>query len=84
MKGLEVLLTGPFTFNYKNSTMEKQTLEINPYSWTKAANIIFLDQPAGAGFSYAKTPDAYITNDTFATMHAYQFIRKVFRLTYHQ
>ncbi|XP_052627137.1 serine carboxypeptidase-like 13 [Lactuca sativa] len=69
---------GPFTFNYKNSTMEKQTLEINPYSWTKAANIIFLDQPAGAGFSYAKTPDAYITNDTFATMHAYQFIRKWF------
>ncbi|KAL4565092.1 hypothetical protein LXL04_029176 [Taraxacum kok-saghyz] len=67
---------GPFTINYANSTLEKPMLEINPYSWTKAANIIFLDQPAGSGFSYAKTPEAYITNDTLSTMHTYQFLTK--------
>ncbi|KAL4559647.1 hypothetical protein LXL04_031790 [Taraxacum kok-saghyz] len=66
----------PFTINYVNSTLEKQMLEINPHSWTKAANIIFLDQPAGTGFSYAKNPEAYITNDTFATKHAYHFLKK--------
>ncbi|KAL7597519.1 hypothetical protein Lser_V15G22918 [Lactuca serriola] len=76
--GLSGLLyeIGPFTINYANSTLEKTMLEINPHSWTKAANIIFLDQPAGTGFSYAKTPEAYITNDTSSTMHTYQFLRK--------
>ncbi|KAL4587219.1 hypothetical protein LXL04_000086 [Taraxacum kok-saghyz] len=67
---------GPFTINNANSTWERQMLQLKPYSWTKAANIIFVDQPAGSGFSYAKTPEAYMTNDTFATMHGYQFIRK--------
>nr|KAJ0208285.1 hypothetical protein LSAT_V11C500251640 [Lactuca sativa] len=67
---------GPFTINYANSTLEKPMLEINPHSWTKAASIIFLDQPAGSGFSYAKTPEAYITNDTLSTLQTYQFLRK--------
>ncbi|KAL4565086.1 hypothetical protein LXL04_029169 [Taraxacum kok-saghyz] len=71
-----VVCTGPFTINYTNSSFEKPRLEINPHSWTKAANVIFLDQPAGSGFSYAKTPEAYITNDTLSTMHVYHFLRK--------
>ncbi|KAL4565088.1 hypothetical protein LXL04_029171 [Taraxacum kok-saghyz] len=67
---------GPFTINYANSTFEKTMLEINPHSWTKMANIIFIDQPAGTGFSYAKTPEAYITNDTLSTKYTYHFLRK--------
>ncbi|GKD37393.1 serine carboxypeptidase-like protein 13 [Tanacetum coccineum] len=67
---------GPLTINYTNSTLEKAILEINPYSWIKAASIIFLDQPAGTGFSYAKTSKAYITNDTSSTIHAYDFLTK--------
>ncbi|KAL4565091.1 hypothetical protein LXL04_029174 [Taraxacum kok-saghyz] len=76
--GLSALLyeIGPFTINYENSTLEKTMLEINPHSWTKVANIIFLDQPAGTGFSYAKTPEAYITNDTLSTTYTYHFLRK--------
>ncbi|XP_023747171.2 serine carboxypeptidase-like 13 isoform X1 [Lactuca sativa] len=76
--GLSAILyeIGPFTINYENSTLEKPMLTINPYSWTKEANIIFVDQPAGTGFSYAKTQISYITNDTLATMHAYHFMRK--------
>ncbi|XP_023764750.1 serine carboxypeptidase-like 17 isoform X1 [Lactuca sativa] len=67
---------GPFTFNYANSTLKKPVFEIKPHSWTKVANIIFLDQPAGTGFSYAKSRDAYITNDTLSSMHGYDFLRK--------
>nr|XP_043626932.1 serine carboxypeptidase-like 13 isoform X2 [Erigeron canadensis] len=67
---------GPFTFDYAKSTLENPILEINPYSWTKAASIIFLDQPAGSGFSYARSPHAYITNDTMSAMHAYNFLKK--------
>ncbi|PWA34605.1 hypothetical protein CTI12_AA617440 [Artemisia annua] len=76
--GLSGLLyeIGPLTIDYANSTLEKARLEINPYSWTKAASIIFLDQPAGSGFSYAKTSEAYITNDTLSTIHTYNFLTK--------
>ncbi|KAI7727936.1 hypothetical protein M8C21_018558, partial [Ambrosia artemisiifolia] len=76
--GLSGLLyeIGPIAINYANSTFEKPTLEINPYSWTKVASIIFVDQPAGTGFAYAKTPEAYITNDTLSTLLAYNFIKK--------
>lgn len=43
----------------------------------QVASLLFLDQPAGSGFSYAKTPEAYITNDTSAAMQVYSFLRKV-------
>ncbi|KAI3715962.1 hypothetical protein L6452_22959 [Arctium lappa] len=67
---------GPLTINYENSTLEKAILEIKPHSWTKVASIIFLDQPAGSGFSYARTPKGYIANDTLSAMQIYQFLRK--------
>ncbi|XP_024979949.1 serine carboxypeptidase-like 13 isoform X2 [Cynara cardunculus var. scolymus] len=67
---------GPLTINYQNSTLEKAVLEIKPHSWTKVANIIFVDQPAGSGFSYARTPEGYKANDTSSAMQTYQFLRK--------
>ncbi|XP_031126061.1 serine carboxypeptidase-like 18 [Ipomoea triloba] len=66
---------GPFTINYANSTGEIPSLELNQYAWTKVANIIFLDQPVGTGFSYAKTPEAnYMSNDTLSAQLAYDFL----------
>ncbi|XP_071715867.1 serine carboxypeptidase-like 18 isoform X2 [Rutidosis leptorrhynchoides] len=67
---------GPFTTDFGSSTLENPVLKLNPHSWTKAANVIFLDQPAGSGFSYAKTPESYITNDTSSSMQVYSFLKQ--------
>ncbi|KAL8533775.1 hypothetical protein ACS0TY_009973 [Phlomoides rotata] len=67
---------GPINFDYANSGGTIPTLVSNPYSWTKVANIIFIDQPAGTGFSYAKTPEVYISSDSLAGMTIYEFLKK--------
>uniref|UniRef100_A0A0D9V7G8 Carboxypeptidase n=1 Tax=Leersia perrieri TaxID=77586 RepID=A0A0D9V7G8_9ORYZ len=42
-----------------------KTLYLNPNSWNKAANLLFLESPAGVGFSYSnKTLDLYVAGDT--------------------
>ncbi|XAR72981.1 hypothetical protein NMG60_11019814 [Bertholletia excelsa] len=67
---------GPFTFDYANSNRGEPIMKGNPYSWTKVANIIFLDSPVGTGFSYAKSAEAYNVTDTIVAEQAYSFLRK--------
>ena len=31
------------------------SLELNPFSWNKMANLVFVEQPVGVGFSYSST-----------------------------
>ncbi|GAB2291296.1 hypothetical protein Dimus_025555 [Dionaea muscipula] len=38
--------------------------------------MLYLDTPAGAGFSYARSPSAYDVDDTQAAAHIYEFLRK--------
>ncbi|KAF8016815.1 hypothetical protein BT93_H2125 [Corymbia citriodora subsp. variegata] len=67
---------GPLQFYYSNSSGNKPVLKLNPYSWTKIANIIFLDAPVGTGFSYATTGTAYDIRDTSSAAQTYEFLRK--------
>ncbi|KAF0450711.1 peptidase S10, serine carboxypeptidase [Gigaspora margarita] len=60
---------GPCTVNSGgNSTT------INPYSWNTNASVIFLDQPANAGYSYGN----YISDTTTAAQDTYAFLQLFF------
>ena len=42
---------------------DKGNLDENPYAWNKIANMIFLEQPVGVGFSYSDNNDDYRIGD---------------------
>ncbi|KAK1425307.1 hypothetical protein QVD17_20658 [Tagetes erecta] len=66
---------GPLRINVDNGP-KNATLALNEYAWTKMANIIFVDIPAGTGFSYAKTRKGWISSDSILADQAYEFMRK--------
>ncbi|XVE49169.1 hypothetical protein DITRI_Ditri01bG0060700 [Diplodiscus trichospermus] len=49
-----MLELGPFRVN-----PDGKTLSYNQYAWNKVANILFLESPAGVGFSYSNTTSDY-------------------------
>ncbi|CAH9080428.1 unnamed protein product [Cuscuta epithymum] len=50
---------GPFHIN-----ADGKSLYLNPYSWNNLANLLFLESPAGVGFSYSNTTsDLYTAGD---------------------
>ncbi|KAF1894564.1 hypothetical protein Lal_00031433 [Lupinus albus] len=48
---------GPFRVNSDGKTLKK-----NIYSWNYAANVLFLESPAGVGFSYSNKSSDYDTS----------------------
>lgn len=66
---------GPLAFDITNYTGGLPNLLYMPGRWTKTANVIFIDAPVGAGFSYATTTEAYSSSDTLTTNQTYSFIK---------
>eukprot|EP01122_Echinamoeba_exundans_P003223 TRINITY_DN13351_c0_g1_i1.p1 TRINITY_DN13351_c0_g1~~TRINITY_DN13351_c0_g1_i1.p1 ORF type:complete len:424 (+),score=116.62 TRINITY_DN13351_c0_g1_i1:59-1330(+) len=60
---------GPWTVN------KDLSLNANQYGWNKFANLLFVDQPGGTGFSYVKNKHGYVTNEQQVAADAYTFLQ---------
>ncbi|KAL6655434.1 hypothetical protein ACP70R_006260 [Stipagrostis hirtigluma subsp. patula] len=61
---------GPFRVNSDNTTLRR-----NKHAWNNVANVIFLESPAGVGFSYSNTSSDYNnTGDQRTADDAYLFL----------
>ncbi|XP_061356961.1 serine carboxypeptidase 1-like [Gastrolobium bilobum] len=61
---------GPFRVN-----SDGKTLFNNKYAWNEVANVLFLESPAGVGFSYSNTTSDYDrTGDKSTAKDAYVFL----------
>ncbi|KAL3909008.1 MAG: hypothetical protein SGILL_008264, partial [Bacillariaceae sp.] len=49
-----------------------KTTTVNPYSWSEAAHVLWLDQPAGVGFSYGDENDS---GEAMVSEDAYFFVQ---------
>ncbi|KPP64844.1 lysosomal protective protein-like [Scleropages formosus] len=72
MEGL-LAENGPFHLN------DNGTVYLNPYSWNKLANMLYLESPAGVGFSYSisgnyQTSDPQVAEDNYKALQ--QFFSK--------
>lgn len=63
---------GPFHVNE-----DGQTLYENPFSWNKIANILYLESPAGVGYSYSDDKN-YATDDDQVAADNYQALQSFF------
>jgi len=62
-------LGGMFTENGPFVLDKNLNISLNPYSWNKVANMLFLEQPAGVGFSF---PIEKYTNDSITAADTYE------------
>ncbi|KAG0473894.1 hypothetical protein HPP92_015751 [Vanilla planifolia] len=67
---------GPVKFKLEEYNGSLPNMVYNPYTWTKFANIIFLDSPVGAGFSYSHHPKGYETSDKSWSKQTQVFLKK--------
>ncbi|XP_009388678.2 serine carboxypeptidase-like 18 isoform X1 [Musa acuminata AAA Group] len=73
-----VFEVGPLKFVPAEYNGSLPNLVYHPYSWTKVANMIFLDSPVGSGFSFSRRYEGYNANDMSWSEHVYKFLIKWF------
>ena len=63
---------GPFFIS------ETGDLTPNPYSWNSLANMLYIEQPAGVGFSYSEKNSDYSIGDSKVASDAFELIVQFF------
>lgn len=63
---------GPFHIG-KNGNLTN-----NPWAWNRIANMLFVEQPAGVGFSYSDDKRDYRTGDKKAAIDNFELIKQFF------
>ncbi|KAL2927055.1 Serine carboxypeptidase-like 20 [Bienertia sinuspersici] len=70
---------GPFNFQAGKTKNSLPLLHLNPYSWSKVSNIIYLDSPTGVGLSYSDNQTTYQTGDLQTARDTHTFLLQWFR-----
>ena len=65
---------GPYRINRTDPTQ----LLPNEFRWNKVANVLFLEAPAGVGFSYRENSEDYETNDDQTAKDNHEAVRSFF------
>ncbi|KAL6074662.1 Carboxypeptidase [Balamuthia mandrillaris] len=65
---------GPYTVN------KDLSLKLNPYSWNSFANLLYVDQPVGTGFSYADSSRDYVVDEDQVAQQLWVFLQNFFLL----
>ncbi|KAJ3703460.1 hypothetical protein LUZ61_007165 [Rhynchospora tenuis] len=71
-----VLEIGPLSFDFQEYTDGLPSLLYRPDSWTQVSSVIFVDSPAGTGFSYSRTLLGLQTSDTETVRQLQTFLRR--------
>lgn len=75
-----MLFYGCFTgTSASTATLEDIVLNPNPYSWSKTANVLYIDSPAGTGMSYSKVTNDYATDDDRTIDDLEYFVERFFK-----
>lgn len=59
---------GPFTVESNSEVVA------NPYAWTNVADVVYVDQPLGTGFSVVGDPRNYVTNEVTVALDMREFL----------
>eukprot|EP01084_Bolivina_argentea_P297984 513437_1 len=68
-------LLGMFTEHGPFRPLQNLSLRVQPWSWVNAANMIYIEAPAGVGFSFSDNTADYTTNDNKTAIDNYHFIQ---------